>query len=223
MTTDARWRVLQIVDSGFPTGGFAHSAGLEAALAAGVVDSTSSFDAFVRAHLWNCGNASLPFVAAAHRDPHDFDDLDAAADARLVNHVANRASRTQGRAFLATAASVFGAPAVAALAARAAAREIAAHQAPVFGASLAALEVTLGDALAMHLLLALRGVVSAAVRLGVVGPNEAQRFQGRHAATLDAVLDACRALTPDDAAGVAPVFDALGATHDRLYGRLFQS
>jgi urease accessory protein len=223
MSVDARWRVLQIADSGFPTGGFAHSAGLEPALAAGVVDSPATFDAFVRAHLWNCGHGSLPFVAAAHRNPEDVETLDAAADAQLVNHVANRASRTQGRAFLTTAARVFDAPAVIDLAGRAAARRITAHYAPVFGASVAALEISLADALATHLLLALRGVVSAAVRLGIVGPNEGQRIQGRHAGTLDAVLAQCRALTPDDAACVAPVFDALGATHDRLYARLFQS
>jgi urease accessory protein len=223
MTVDARWRLLQIADSGFPTGGFAHSAGLEAALFAGVVDSSARFDIFVRAHLWNCGNASLPFVAAAHRRPSDVDELDAMADAQLTNHVANRASRTQGRAFLSTASRVFDTPAIVALAARAAARRITAHHAPVFGASLAALDVSLDDALALHLLLALRGVASAAVRLGIVGPHEAQQIQGQHAETLDAVLAGCRALTPDDAACVSPVFDALGATHDRLYARLFQS
>jgi urease accessory protein len=223
MSVDARWRVLQIADSAFPTGGFAHSGGLEPAVSAGVVDSVESFDAFVRTHLWTCGHGSLPFVAAAHRHPEDVESLDAAVDAQLVNHVANRASRTQGRAFLATAARVFEAPAVVALAERAAQRRITAHYPPVFGASLAALEISLSDALATHLLLALRGVASAAVRLGIVGPNEAQRIQGRHAETLDAVLAECRTLTPDDAACVAPIFDALGATHDRLYARLFQS
>jgi urease accessory protein len=223
MKADARWRTFQIADSGFPTGGFAHSAGLEAALHAGVIDSGSRFDTFVHAQLWNCGYGALPFVAAAHRCPDGVDELDAALDAQLVNHVANRASRTQGRAFLSTAARVFDAPAVVALAARAAAREIAAHHAPVFGAALAAIDVAPGDTLALYLLLALRGLLSASVRLGVVGPNEAQRVQGRHAATLDAILAECGALTPDDAACTAPFFDALGATHDHLYSRLFQS
>jgi urease accessory protein len=220
---DARWRVLQIADSGFPAGGFAHSAGLEATFMAGLLPSSEALDAFVRAHLWNCGYGALPFVRAAHGSPSRFDELDRAVDAQLVNHVANRASRTQGRAFLTTVARAFDAPVLAERAARAAAHAIAAHQAPVFGCSLAALDVSLDDTLSVHLVLALRGVVSAAVRLGVVGPHEAQRIQDRHAATLDAVLAECRGLPPEEAACVAPAIDLLGATHDRLYARLFQS
>jgi urease accessory protein len=223
MTVDARWLTLQLADSGFPTGGFAHSAGLEAAFFAGVVDTDSRFHAYVSAHLWNCGHSALPFVAAAHECPARIDELDAALDAQIINHVANRASRTQGRAFVSTAARVFDASAVVALAARAATGAIAAHHAPMFGASLAALDVAASDTLGLYLLLALRGTLSAAVRLGVVGPHEAQRLQLRHAITLDAVLEQCGALTPHEAACVTPFFDALSATHDRLYARLFQS
>src|ERR1700678_3957700 len=111
MKADARWRTLQLADSAFPTGGFAHSSGLEAAFFAGVVDTDSRFNAYVSAHLWNCGHSALPFVTAAHERPALVDELDTAIDAQLVNHVVNRASRTQGRAFLSTAARVFDAPA----------------------------------------------------------------------------------------------------------------
>jgi urease accessory protein len=223
MTVDARWRVLQIADSAFPTGGFAHSAGLEAALQSGHVHAGGDVDAFVRAHLWNVGRASLPFAAAAHDAPASIWTLDALLDAQLTNHIANRASRTQGRTFLATCARVFDDEAIAALAARAASRHVAAHFAVAFGAGLAALHVARPDALALHLLLALRGVASAAVRLGLIGPHEAQRVQSRHGPTLEKVLGECAALRPDEAATVAPLLDVLGATHDRLYTRLFQS
>ncbi len=137
--------------------------------------------------------------------------------------MANRASRTQGRAFVATCARVFDDPFIASVAAGARAREVAAHFAPLFGAVLAALAVGRREALGLHMYLALRGVSSAAVRLGIIGPHEAQRLQERHAATLDAVIVACGSLGTDDAAASAPVLDVLGATHDRLYARLFQS
>jgi urease accessory protein len=61
------------------------------------------------------------------------------------------------------------------------------------------------------------------VRLGLVGPHQAQRLLRSHGRTLDAVLAACASLTPDEAATASPVLDLMGATHDRLYTRLFQS
>jgi len=62
-----------------------------------------------------------------------------------------------------------------------------------FGATLAGLGLERREALALHLYAALRGVASAAVRLGLIGPHEAQRLQCRHGATLDAVLADCEA------------------------------
>jgi urease accessory protein len=220
------WRVIQLADSAFPAGGFAHSAGLEAASHLGEARSPPRLDAFVRAHLWNVGTASLPFVGAAHDAPRELREvwaLDARVDAFLTNHVANRASRTQGRAFAATCARVYDEPFLRALASGARARDVTAHHAPVFGAALAAIGIGRDECLALHLYLALRGVTSAAVRLGLVGPLEAQRLQARHGATLDLVLAECSALGPDAAAVSAPLLDVLGATHDRLYARLFQS
>jgi urease accessory protein len=231
-----RWRFLQIADSAFPTGGFAHSSGLEAAIHHGRAKTVDGLDDYAREHLWNVGHASLPFVGAAFETPGDVWALDARIDATLTSHVANRASRTQGRTFLATCARIFDEPAVLALAARsrssrspssaageAACAKVAAHLAPVFGASLASLGATKDEALGLHLYMALRGVTSAAVRLGVVGPHEAQRLQQRHARTLDDVLAECAGLRPDDAALVCPLLEIMGATHDRLYARLFQS
>jgi urease accessory protein len=219
----ASWRLLQIADSAFPTGGFAHSGGLEAAAAHGPATTALDLDAYLREHLWNVGSASLPFVTAAFDAPADVWAVDAWADAAMTNHVANRASRTQGRTFLAACAQIFDEPPVLELAARARTREVSAHLAPVFGASLAALGATRREAQALHLHMALRGVASAAVRLGLVGPHEAQRLQRHHGRTLDAVSAACADLRPDEAATASPLIDLMGATHDRLYARLFQS
>jgi urease accessory protein len=218
-----RWQLLQIADSAFPAGGFAHSGGLEAAVQHGRARTVEDLDEYVREHLWNVGRASLPFVAAAFDAPGDVWALDAWIEATLTSHVANRASRTQGRTFVAACAQAFEEPAVAALASRARTREVAAHLAPMFGACLCALGAERVDALALHLYFAMRGVVSAAVRLGVVGPHEAQRLQRRHGCTLDAVLAECQCVDPSEVAVVAPLLDLLGATHDRLYVRLFQS
>ncbi len=189
----------------------------------GAVSAAHGLDLFVSSHLANVGHASLPFAAAAFDDPREVWTLDTWLDVTLSSHVANRASRVQGRTFVAACGRAFDEPAVLALAARARARNVTAHFAPVFGATLAGLGLERREALDLYLYGALRGVTSAAVRLGLIGPHEAQRLQRRHGATLDAVLAACQTLTPDDAATTAPVLDGIGMTHDRLYTRLFQS
>ncbi len=189
----------------------------------GRVDDGETLETFVHAAVWNTGHCGLPFVAAAHDEPRRVWELDARLDAQLTTHVANRASRTQGRSFLSTCSEIFEGS-VGQLAERARLdRGLSAHLAPVFGATLAAMAVPRDDALRVYLYVTVRGIVSASVRLGLVGPHEGQRLQDRLGPTVDDVLAACGWLCVDQAATTAPVLDVFGALHDRLYARLFQS
>ncbi len=211
------WRVFQIVDSAFPSGGFAHSGGLEAAMRLGEVED---LDAFVDASLWQTGRGALPFVASAWEEPARLAELDALCDAMLVNPVANGASRAQGRALAATCARVFD---LADIDEACRSRALRVHLAPAFGALMRALEVSKHDALAVHMHGALRSVTSAAVRLGLVGPNEAQRIITARAPLLDRIIESCGDLRAEDAAQAAPILDLLAAAHDRLDVKMFVS
>lgn len=218
----AAWRVLQLADSGFPTGGFAHSGGLEAAVQHGEVRGAGELRRFVRDLLWQAGLGAVPLLNAAHREPSALPALDARAEAFLTNHVTNRASRTQGRAFLDTCTRIFPGP-VAPLREAARAAGVSYHHAPLFGAVLHALDVTLPEAQQLFLSLTLRGALSAAVRLGIVGTHESHQLQHQATPLLDAVLEHCAGLDVDALAQPSPLLDLLGGTHDRLYSRLFQS
>lgn len=217
------WLLLQLADSAFPTGGFAHSFGLEAAVQLGEVASAAELASFMDDALTQAGHLALPFVGAAHDSPSEVAALDATCDAMLTSHVANRASRTQGRAFAATCARVFDAAELASLDDACRTRALHAHLAPVVGAATRAMGVSRDDGQALHLHGTLRGLASAAVRLGLVGPHEAQRLVHDRAATLDRVLADCGALGVEQAHQTAPLLELFGATHDRLYSRLFQS
>jgi len=211
----------QLVDSAFPSGGFAHSWGLEAAYQAGELDSESALRQFLRDNLWQTGHAVLPLVTAAHRDPERFETLDADCDAFLTNRIANRASRQQGRALLAACARIWPSPGLADLDARA--RAGYGHYPPSIGAALRTLNVPIAEAQSLVLFAASRGVLAAAIRLGIVGPFRAQQLQHDCSGWSAAVLAACAAR---DAAGItqtAPIADILQSAHDRLYSRLFQS
>jgi urease accessory protein len=217
------WRVLQLADSAFPTGGFAHSAGLEAAYQQGEVRGLEGLERFVRETLWQAGHGGLPLAAAAHEAASALPRIDALCDAFLSNPVANRASRVQGRAFLSTCVRSIGAGELAELATAARRAGLAQHYAPVFGAVLGRLAIGRDSMQRLFLYFGLRGVVSAAIRLGIVGPYQAQSLQWRLAPELDRVLERCRSLGPEDIAQTAPWLDLLQINHDRLYSRLFQS
>ena len=218
---NAPWLVWQILDSAFPTGGFAHSWGLESAWQHGEVPDEDALCRFVRDSVLQAGRAALPLVNSAYAAPSSFARLDALCDTFLTNPVANRASRVQGRAFVATCVRTWPSTALTWL--DSATKAGCGHAAPAFGATMRALEIPQPIAQQMCLFMTARGVLSAAVRLGIVGSYQAQRLQTLCAAQLQAVRDACADLGEDDLAQTAPITDLLQAGHDRLYSRLFQS
>jgi urease accessory protein len=166
-------------------------------------------------------------ATAAHAEPDRLAVYDNACDVFLSNHVANRASRVQGRAFLMTCARSFGdsCSRLEGLVGQLRAESLSGHHAPLFGAVLRLLGVSEDDMKRLYLHGMLRGLVSAAIRLGLVGPHEAQRLQRRLASVLDGLLSSCGGREPscEELVQPAPLLDLLQGTHDRLYSRLFQS
>jgi urease accessory protein len=215
------WFTWQIVDSAFPTGAFAHSCGLESAWQHGEVDDLEALGRFLRASVLQAGYATLPLLNSAYQHPERLVSLDELADVFLVNAVANRASRIQGRTLAATAARIWPSDAMAGL--RTLAHTTCAHVAPLSGATFRVLGLPLATAQRVAIFGAARAVLTAAVRLGIAGSFEAQRMQHGGAWWLEEVARRCGSLTSDDLAQTAPVIDILQGGHDRLYSRLFQS
>jgi urease accessory protein len=198
--------LLQLADGSFPSGGFAHSAGLEASLLLGGLEAIEDFfdDAIVAAR-----ETTLPFVRAACADPTRLSELDDRFDATIPLDVPNRASRAQGRSLISAASRIFDI------------RLPAAHHAPAFGAIFGMLGMAAEETSAAYLHGAMRGVLSAAVRLNLVGPLEAQRILASRASSMRDALTRTPAL--EDVAQTAPLIELWGALHDHLDARLFQS
>ena len=210
--------VWQLIDSAFPTGGFAHSFGLEAAWQHGQVRNGGDLTAFAEASLQQAGQAALPFVNAAFAEPAKLPKLDRLCDAFTTNHVANRASRAQGQAFLIALERVFGLALP-----NGTSRPPFFHFAPAFGAGLRSLDLAWPTVGRMFFFNHLRGVLAAAMRLNIVGPMEAHQLQRRLAPAAELARQKCSALSLDDLAQTAPLLDLWQGAQDRLYSRLFQS
>jgi urease accessory protein len=211
---DRDWLLWQLMDSAFPTGGFAHSGGLEAAWQQGEICQRDHLAVFIQASLHQLGHALLPLVTTAHAEPDRLAELDRLCDAFTTNHVANRASRAQGRAFLAAAQKIYAVNVPV---------SDCRHFAPVFGACLRRLQVMAETTARLFFFTHLRCLLAASVRLNIIGPMEAQILQHRLAPAAEKIIADCRALTLDEIAQTAPLLDLWQGAQDRLYSRIFQS
>jgi urease accessory protein len=159
----------------------------------------------------------LPLANAAHAAPERVVEIDHLCDAFTTNHVANRASRLQGRAFLLAAERVFKVNLGDGIALQ------CAHLPPAFGCVMRLLEIDSETMRRLFVFQHLRGVIAAAVRLNLVGPMEGQVIQSEMSVDAEAVVAAAAQLGPEDLAQTAPLLDLWQGTQDRLYSRLFQS
>jgi urease accessory protein len=217
--TTSTWLLLQLSDGAFPSGAFAHSFGLEATtVLGGLRDGEVSI--FLDASLRQIASAALPFVRSATIAPTRLAELDGAYDATLPMLAPNQASRAQGRALASAASRVWDVTSPIADHARGAGP---AHHAPVFGALFGTLGIDPDDAIAAYLHGSARGILSAAVRLGLLGPLEAQHLLAERGPLLDVLREGARELDIDKAAQTAPLLELFAALHDRLDGRMFQS
>ncbi|KAJ0405194.1 hypothetical protein ATCC90586_008822 [Pythium insidiosum] len=241
----SHWVVWQMLDSLYPTGGFAHSLGLEAAVQENVVkagDHGVSLREFLSSTLHQAGNFALPIVFsaidAARGDAKDnsvvlvdkFLEINAQATALYSNHVAKKASMSQGAALLRLAISTYHRQEGGAFASLVQIRKESkrrkhpgVHHAVVFGTVCGLLGLDAETCQRMYLFYTLRDVLSAATRLNLIGPMEATRIQHELAPMLEDVMERKKNRPIDDSYSSAPVLDLIQAMHDQLYTRIFNS
>jgi urease accessory protein len=210
--------LLLLADGRLPSGGHAHSAGLEAQVAAGRVKEISGLDGFLRGKLATGGLVSATFAAAACREVSRCPELDAGLDARTPSPALRRASRAQGRALLRAGRAMWPVVVVAG-------REP--HQPVALGALAAAAGLAPAEAAVAAAHGSITGPASAAVRLLGLDPYAVHALLARLAPECDriAAVAAGRSGDPVDdlpAAG-GPLLD-IGAEHHATWEvRLFAS
>ncbi|MCO5612941.1 hypothetical protein L7F22_067214 [Adiantum nelumboides] len=226
------WGVWQLMDSILPTGGFAHSLGLEAAVQLGSVCDNASLQRFALSSLLNTASFLLPFIFEASSCPSvdQWKLLDTTLHAYLSNRVARNASIAQGTALLRVASSVFveypllkEMKALARSSQDISAMPIRLHHAPLFGIIFGLLQVDPMTAQRAYLFVTLRDMLSAATRLNIVGPLEAAQMQHSLTSNAESLLLKYGNRSIKDVHQAAPAIDVIQGVHDNLFSRLFRS
>lgn len=222
MTAATSYTIWQLIDSAFPTGGFAHSSGIEAMVQVGCITASGGLSEALDDIIAQWSTQSGPLTAAAFDYPEQLLELDRWCDALLAgNAVAAKASTAQGTALLMAARNVD--PALADLQTAFRQANTPGHLAIVFGAVCKHLKIDRHTCLEMAGFSVVRSALSAAIRLNIIGPLAAQRVQQACQPQLQQAITTASTLPWQECASSRPLVELRHAHHNRLYSRLFQS
>ena len=222
-------RLLQLIDSGFPTGAFAFSHGLEGLVAAGKVRSESEVAELIMAHVREgfagveCPAMSHAWRAARNTDLRALVRLDALLGALKAVPVYRNGSVRTGRRLLESATGIVSGESLDHVRTCIQSGDISGHHAVVFGVVMEAAE--LSEEVASLALGAgfVGGLAAAAVRLGVIGQSTAQRMVAGLHNQVAAAATRGRTMAIDDMGAYLPMVDIAGLRQPALHGRVFAS
>ncbi|WP_151089173.1 urease accessory protein UreF [Hymenobacter baengnokdamensis] len=217
-------RLLHLADSALPTGSFAYSYGLESSLTFGLVRTETEFRAYLYSFLQQAVGFELPFItSAAHLAEAELASLLTEYDAQLLTPALYQASLTQGKNWLKLLATFYPEAGLAELGRELAQRQLPAHFVPLFGLSLGKAGFAVADIQATYLHLTLRDQLSAAIRLGFIGPMAGHLLQHDFYEIFENLLDAADIRPYTEATRCTLLLDVAQILHDDIYSRLFQN
>lgn len=229
MTDHRLVSLLHFADSAFPTGGYAHSFGLERYCQAGIVRDRPGLERFLLAQLEGAaGPCDATAVAGALRafgrgDLEGCRRLDETLEAMKIVKEFREGSRQMGRQTLRVAASLIADARLGSYLDDVNAHRAPGHHAIAFGMSAGALGWVAGAAATAFLYSTTALLVGAALRLLPMGQMEGQAVLWSLHPVIERVAREAAERPTGDLWAFTPGLDIQGVLHEQLDARLFRS
>lgn len=223
------YALLQITDSSFPSGAFAHSGGFEGFLAQAGPIAGDEFAALLR-DVWkeqllhSDGALGLASYRAARRgDLEGICDIDRRLYALKLNRELRVASVRTGTSFLTEASRLLRAPLVDAYAAAVDAEATPGNYATTFMTVCAATDIGEEASLLAWGYQVVTQLSAALLRLGVIGHRVATALVAQLKPDIEAGIRELVVAEEVSVSSFAPLLEIASMAHERQYSRLFQS
>ncbi len=226
-TTDSLAFLLQMSDSAFPTGGYAHSYGLEEMARCGLVTNEASLLEFLQHQIRpSMEHLELPLLRDAHAVAvaDDLDALlavDALAGALKLPQELREASRRVGLRRLQTLLKLYPNNSLTALHEAVQRKEAHGHHITVFACACRTLPVE--DTLTAYYYQTLAGFCSASLKILRIGQEGTQRVLSACLLDMAAVIASAMQVPSGEIGWFDPVMDLASMRHEIANERLFIS
>ena len=221
--------LLHFADSAFPTGGYAHSFGLESYCASGLITERAGLEAFLHSQLEGSAGpcdatAAVGALRAVTRDDlAACAELDATLEAMKAVREFREASRQMGRQTLRLGSALTGDGRLAGYLAEVEAARAPGHHAVAFGMAGGVLGWDAEETAAALLYATAALLVGAALRLLRMGQIEGQRVLWGLGPLIERLAGEAARREPGDLWSFAPGAEIQGMRHATLETRLFRS
>jgi urease accessory protein len=227
--TTGLYRLLAWLSPGFPIGSFSYSHGLEATAESGAVRDRASLQEWVSAILARgSGRIDADILRDAHRAAAA-SDIGALAETNRRGFALRATAETrlettaQGEAFLATCRAAWPEPFLDRWAEMLGKSGEPVCHAAAIGAAMARVGIPLKSALTAYLQAMAANLVSAALRLAIIGQTDGQRVIAALESVIGAAVASAATRDRSSFGGATIAVELASMAHETQYTRLFRS